>query len=67
MEDAPRRELFIDGDHALRATWHDERACIVLSIWRDGACAATFDLSADEADRLASFFRTFASPAPAPA
>jgi hypothetical protein len=41
-----------DGDRAMRATWHLELGCVVLSTWRDGSCVATTRLTPDEAARL---------------
>ncbi|MCU1673900.1 MAG: hypothetical protein JWN77_2013 [Frankiales bacterium] len=43
-----------DGDRAMRATWHLDMGCVVLSTWRDGACVATTRLTPDEAARLIS-------------
>ena len=43
--------IFLDargGDRALRLTWHDERGLVVLSLWRENVCAATFRLAIDE-------------------
>ncbi len=39
---------------ALRATWHLDAGCVVLSIWRDGSCAATARLTPVEAGRLSA-------------
>jgi hypothetical protein len=36
----------------LRVSWHDVTRTYVLSVWRDGACAATFQLRADEVPDL---------------
>ena len=47
--------VFLDargGDRALRATWHHEAGLVVLSLWRDNACAGTFRLRADEVPAL---------------
>jgi hypothetical protein len=30
-----------DGSRALRASWHAERGCVVLSMWRDDHCVGT--------------------------
>jgi hypothetical protein len=52
----PRRELFVDSrGSALRVSWHDDRGCTVLSIWRDDVCVATARLDAGDATRLAQF------------
>ncbi|MCA1710375.1 MAG: hypothetical protein LC789_01545 [Actinobacteria bacterium] len=42
------------GDRAMRATWHLELGCVVLSTWRDGSCVATTRLTPEEAARLIS-------------
>lgn len=36
----------------LRATWHQERQVVVLSLWRDNVCVGTFRLAADEVPDL---------------
>ena len=36
----------------LRATWHQERQVVVLSLWRDNVCVNTFRLAADEVPDL---------------
>lgn len=44
-------EVFLDArgnGRALRLTWHNEVHLVVLSLWRDGLCAATFRLSKDD-------------------
>lgn len=41
-----------DAGRTLRLSWHPETRTYVLSIWRDGECAATFRLRADEAPAL---------------
>ena len=41
-----------DAGRSLRLTWHRDSRTYVLSIWRDGECAATFRLRADEAPAL---------------
>lgn len=46
-----RGEVFLDarGDgRLLRATWHHEAGVLVLSLWRDNQCAASFRLPAHE-------------------
>ncbi len=51
----PRGEWFADardGSRALRASWHDEAGCVVLSTWRDDACVGTTRLTPAEAARL---------------
>jgi hypothetical protein len=53
---APARGTWLldarDGERALRATWHQEAGCVVLSSWRDGACVATTRLTPEDAARL---------------
>jgi hypothetical protein len=51
------RALFVDDRGALRVTVHDDDDAIVLSIWRGAVCRATFKLTPEEADRLATFLR----------
>ncbi len=34
-----------DEGRAMRVTWHAERDLFVFSLWRDGRCAATFQLA----------------------
>jgi len=43
-----RGEVFLDArgnGRALRLTWHHEADVVVLSLWRDAACAGTFRLA----------------------
>ena len=42
-----------DGTRALRASWHDELGCVVVSLWRGDACVGTTRLTPAEAARLA--------------
>ena len=47
--------VFLDArgdDRALRATWHHEAGLVVLSLWRDNACAGTFRLRVDDVPGL---------------
>ncbi|KAA1421959.1 hypothetical protein F0U44_06790 [Nocardioides humilatus] len=47
--------VFLDarGDQrALRVSWHDEADLMVVSIWRENVCAATFRLAADDVPDL---------------
>jgi len=50
--------VFLDarGDNrSLRVSWHHdagEAGLVVLSLWRGGACVATFRLAADEVEAL---------------
>ena len=51
----PRGEWFgdaRDGSRALRASWHAEVGCVVLSMWRDDQCVGTTRLTPAEAARL---------------
>lgn len=41
-----------DGGRALRASWHVEIGCVVLSMWRDDQCVGTTRLTPAEAARL---------------
>ena len=43
-----------DGDRALRASWHVDQGCVVLSSWRGDGCVATVRLSPADAARLVS-------------
>ena len=40
------------SERALRATWHPEAGCVVLSTWQDGRCTATARLAPGEAAQL---------------
>ncbi len=42
------------GDRALRVTWHPEADMVVLSLWRDNACAGSFRIRAAEVPMLIS-------------
>lgn len=56
MTSVPRRELFTDDrGTGLRVTWHPEGQFVVLSIWRDDVCIATFRLAMADAAELATF------------
>ncbi|HWB71276.1 MAG TPA: hypothetical protein VG452_03595 [Egibacteraceae bacterium] len=58
-----RRELFVDErGTGLRATWHEDRDILVLSLWRDDSCVGTFRLSAAEAARMALFLAAQGTP-----
>ncbi len=39
-------------DRALRVSWHEEQDVVVLSLWRDNVCTATFRLAGDQVDDL---------------
>lgn len=62
---AARGEVFLDardGGRALRVSWHHERSVdhqdsggsgvVVLSVWREHTCVATFRLEEDEVPRF---------------
>lgn len=40
-----------DG-RALRASWHAEQGCVVLSTWRDSTCTGSARLAPQDAARL---------------
>lgn len=41
-----------DEGRGMRVTWHAERGLFVFSLWRDGRCAATFQLDRESAPEL---------------
>jgi len=46
-----RGDVFLDArdeGRALRLTWHHERELVVLSLWRDDACVASFQLAKED-------------------
>ncbi len=48
---ADRGSIVLDARgeaRVLRVTWHPEDGVVVLSLWRDDRCAATFRLAAEE-------------------
>jgi hypothetical protein len=45
------------SDRALRVSWHSEADLVVLSIWRDNVCAASFRLSIEEVPELIEMLR----------
>lgn len=50
-----RRDVFLDErghDRGLRVTTHSEEGIVVLSIWHDDRCAASFRLPVADAGRL---------------
>lgn len=50
-----RREVFLDQrDAGLRVTWHPEQDLVVLSVWRDDRCVATFRMPAQDVPRLSA-------------
>ena len=46
-----------NGGRALRVSWHHESGLVVLSLWRDNVCAATFQLTVDEVPDLIDMLR----------
>ena len=47
--------VFLDArgaDRALRVSWHSEADLVVLSVWRENVCVATFRLAVDEVPAL---------------
>jgi hypothetical protein len=56
-----RGSIFLDargGDRALRVSWHSESDLVVLSLWRDNLCVASFRLSIEEVPDLIEMLRT---------
>lgn len=47
-----------DEGRAMRVTWHAERDLFVFSLWRDGRCAATFQLDRGSAPELINSLAT---------
>lgn len=47
-----------DGSRALRASWHVEVGCVVLSMWRNDQCVGTTRLTPAEAARLVGSLAT---------
>ena len=49
-------------------SWHDEADLVVVSLWRENVCAATFRLAADDVpnliDTLVDALRQRRAPAP---
>jgi hypothetical protein len=52
---AERVLLMDEQGRGLRATWHLDRGCVNLSIWRDDRCSEAFQLSIEDSSRLAGF------------
>jgi hypothetical protein len=53
--------IFLDArgdERALRVSWHSEADLVVLSIWRDNVCAASFRLAVEEVPELIELLRT---------
>ena len=52
--------IFVDprgADRALRVSWHQEAEVVVLSLWRENVCTATFRLGIDEVPDLIALLR----------
>jgi len=50
-----RGDVFFDlrgADRALRVSWHPDEHLVVLSLWRDGTCTATFRMPAEDVPHL---------------
>jgi hypothetical protein len=54
-----------EARRALRASWHAEAGCVVLSTWRGDACVGTVRLAPGEAARLAESLAAAVGPADA--
>ena len=53
--------VFFDArgdDRALRVSWHPEADLVVLSVWRDNVCVASFRLAVEEVPELIELLRT---------
>ena len=56
--------VFLDDrgeDRSLRVSWHPDAGddgIVVLSLWRSGACVATFRLAHDEVEDLVAVLRS---------
>ena len=53
--------IFLDArgdERALRVSWHSEADLVVISIWRDNVCAASFRLAVEEVPGLIELLRT---------
>lgn len=52
--------MFLDArgdDRGLRVSWHQDAEVVVLSLWRDNVCAASFRLDVDEVPDLIALLR----------
>jgi hypothetical protein len=52
--------IFLDArgsERALRVSWHSEADLVVLSLWRDNLCTASFRLSIEEVPQLIEMLR----------
>jgi hypothetical protein len=46
------------SERVLRVSWHTEQGLVVLSLWRENVCAATFRLGADDVADLIDVLQT---------
>jgi hypothetical protein len=53
----PQRQVVLVDERgvSLRLTWHAERDQVVLSLWHNGTCAASFRMPVEEAPQVAGF------------
>lgn len=52
--------IFLDArgaERALRVSWHSEADLVVISLWRDNVCAASFRLAVEEVPDLIDLLR----------
>jgi hypothetical protein len=52
--------IYLDArsdERALRVSWHTDDGLVVLSLWRENVCAASFRLSIDEVPALIELLR----------
>ncbi len=52
--------IFLDArgaERALRVSWHSEADLVVISLWRDNVCAASFRLAVEEVPDLIDMLR----------
>jgi hypothetical protein len=81
MEEVPPqspREVFTDirgGDRTMRVSYHSDREVVVVSLWLDGLCRASFRMAAGDVERFTSALQAIrpaavepdpATPSPAP-
>jgi hypothetical protein len=53
--------VFLDArgdERALRVSWHTEADLVVISLWRDNVCAASFRLAVEEVPELIDLLRS---------
>lgn len=46
------------SDRVLKVSWHHEAGVVVLSLWRENLCAATFRLTAEDVPDLIDALRS---------